>query len=64
MASTMGKVYHRIVRTKLLPSLDAYKGPLQAGTSPWHWGRYGCPYGTFIHGAVCAARLHGGGDVL
>eukprot|EP00439_Symbiodinium_sp_Y106_P030523 s7223_g3.t1 len=33
MASTMGKVYHRIVRTKLLPSLDAYKGPLQAGTS-------------------------------
>ena len=33
MASTMGKVYHRVVRTKLMPGLDGFKSPLQAGTS-------------------------------
>ncbi|CAE7808085.1 unnamed protein product [Symbiodinium sp. CCMP2592] len=33
MASTMGKLYHRVLRAKLLPSLDSFKGPLQAGTS-------------------------------
>ena len=33
MASTMGKLYHRVVRSKLLPHLDDFKGELQAGTS-------------------------------
>ncbi|CAE7504859.1 unnamed protein product [Symbiodinium sp. CCMP2592] len=33
MASRTGKLYHRVVRTKLAPHLEAFKGPLQAGTS-------------------------------
>ena len=38
MASTMGKLYHRVLRGKLAPSLEACKGALQAGTSRGCWG--------------------------